>query len=280
MNTKQTILTHFNFKGGSSKTCLNLSFALQYCANYPDKRVLFIDADAQSNATRFILGSKYIRKNLYTIQDGILDNVPISELIVDSPLENYPNFDTIPSCLDMLTLNKKLSVRPFHETLLQKYLNREESKSALSKYDLIIFDLNPDFSETNTNVLLCCTDIIPLINYGCTLSLDGYISLINIYEGILEGANRTDNVLRKPVITKFVKKANTVINEWIDEAEENNIFGNTFKQTMRRSTHYENAVRLNIDIKTYIKTNKIRTDIEDEIDNLINEYIENNILEI
>ncbi|WP_338658869.1 ParA family protein [Paraclostridium sordellii] len=66
MAKNQTILTHMSFKGGSSKTCLNLNFVQQFCFNYPDKKVLFIDADPQSNASVFLLGEDVIQSDVYT----------------------------------------------------------------------------------------------------------------------------------------------------------------------------------------------------------------------
>lgn len=66
MAKNQTILTHMSFKGGSSKTCLNLNFTHQFCTNSPDKKVLFIYADSQSNASVFLLGEEVIQSDIYT----------------------------------------------------------------------------------------------------------------------------------------------------------------------------------------------------------------------
>lgn len=281
MDKKQTILTHMSFKGGSSKTCLNLTFTLQFCSNYPNKKVLFIDADPQANATTFLFGDEYIEQSLYTIQDGIVDNVPIEQLIAEAPLEQFKNLDIIPSCIDMITLELNLFPRMNKEKILHRYLNEKINKDFLSQYDLIIFDLNPAISILNTNVLVCCTDIVPLLNYGCYSTLTGYDLLVKTYTDIKKALEIPDkDDLRKPVITKFEKQSNRKINRWLARAEEKGIMGNTFKQTMRKSTHYENAVLFNKPIETYIDEENIRTDIRDEISNLINEYIEVGIINI
>ena len=281
MDKKQTILTHMSFKGGSSKTCLNLSLALQYCSNYPEKRVLFIDADPQSNATTFIFGEEQIEENLYTIQDGMINNVSIDKLIAKAPLDNFKNLDVIASCIDMITLELNLFPRMGKETILLRYFNEENNKKILSEYDLIIFDLNPAISILNTNVLLCCTDIIPILNYGCYSTVTGYKLLIKTYTDMKKALNITNkDDLRKPVITKFEKQSNKKIERWLELVESKGILGNTFKQTMRKSVHYENAVLFNRAIESYIDEENIRTDIRDEISNLINEYIKENIINI
>lgn len=69
MANNQTILSHMSFKGGSSKTCLNLNFIYQFCKNYPDKKVLFIYEDPQSNASVFLLREGVIEYNRYTLKD-------------------------------------------------------------------------------------------------------------------------------------------------------------------------------------------------------------------
>ncbi|MGL6106145.1 ParA family protein [Romboutsia sp.] len=272
MAKNQTILTHMSFKGGSSKTCLNLNFIQQFCFNYPDKKVLFIDADPQSNASVFLLGEEVIQSDIYTLKDGLENNIEINKLILKSPLDKYKNLDIIASNIDMVTLELILNTKPGKEYTLLNYLTDDKNIDTLSEYDLIVFDLNPAISVLNTNVFICCTDIIPIINYGCYSTLTGHDLLIKTYGDIKKALRIDKDDIRKPVISKFEKQENNKIKMWLECAENKNILGNTFKQTMRKSVHYENSILYNEPISEYIKERKIKTDIENEITDLINEY--------
>lgn len=282
MAKNQTILTHMSFKGGSSKTCLNLNFVQQFCFNYPDKKVLFIDADPQSNASVFLLGEDVIQSDVYTIKDGLEKNLSIDKLILKAPLDTYKNLDIIASSIDMVTLELILNTKTGKEYTLLNYLTQDENIDTLSEYDLIVFDLNPAISVLNTNVFICCTDIIPIINYGCYSTLTGYDLLIKTYGDIKKALRLDKDDIRKPVITKFEKQENNKIKMWLECAGEKGIIGNTFKQTMRKSVHYENSILYNEPISEYVKVKdrKIKTDIENEITDLINEYIKEDLIVI
>ncbi|MRZ28082.1 AAA family ATPase [Paeniclostridium sordellii] len=282
MAKNQTILTHMSFKGGSSKTCLNLNFVQQFCFNYPDKKVLFIDADPQSNASVFLLGEDVIQSDVYTIKDGLEKNLSIDKLILKAPLDTYKNLDIIASSIDMVTLELILNTKTGKEYTLLNYLTQDENIDTLSEYDLIVFDLNPAISVLNTNVFICCTDIIPIINYGCYSTLTGYDLLIKTYGDIKKALRLDKDDIRKPVITKFEKQENNKIKMWLECAGEKGIIGNTFKQTMRKSVHYENSILYNEPISEYVKVKdrKIKTDIGNEITDLINEYIKEDLIVI
>lgn len=282
MAKNQTILTHMSFKGGSSKTCLNLNFIQQFCFNYPDKKVLFIDADPQSNASVFLLGEDVIQSDVYTIKDGLEKNLSIDKLILKAPLDTYKNLDIIASSIDMVTLELILNTKTGKEYTLLNYLTQDENIETLSEYDIIVFDLNPAISVLNTNIFICCTDIIPIINYGCYSTLTGYDLLIKTYGDIKKALRLDKNDIRKPVITKFEKQENNKIKMWLECADEKGIIGNTFKQTMRKSVHYENSILYSEPISEYVKVKdrKIKTDIGDEMTNLINEYIKEDLIYI
>ncbi|GAA0715683.1 AAA family ATPase [Paraclostridium ghonii] len=282
MAKNQTILTHMSFKGGSSKTCLNLNFIYQFCTNYPNKKVLFIDADPQSNASVFLLGEEVIQSNIYTLKDGLDSNVEIDKLIMRSPLEKFKNLDIIASNIDMVTLELVLNTKAGKEYTLLNYLTEDKNINVFSEYDLVVFDLNPAISVLNTNVFICCTDIVPIINYGCYSTLTGYDLLLKTYGDIKKALRIDKDDIRKPVITKFEKQENNKIKMWIECATEKGILGNTFKQTMRKSVHYENSILYNESISEYVevKERKIKTDIGNEISELINEYIKEGLIVI
>lgn len=282
MAKNQTILTHMSFKGGSSKTCLNLNFIQQFCFDYPDKKVLFIDADPQSNASVFLLGEEVIQSDIYTLKDGLETNINLSKLIIKSPLEKFKNLDIIASNIDMVTLELILNTKPGKEYTLLNYLTDDKNINVLSEYDLIVFDLNPAISVLNTNVFICCSDIIPIINYGCYSTLTGYDLLVKTYSDIKKALRIDKDDIRKPVVTKFEKQENNKIRMWLECADKKGILKNTFKQTMRKSVHYENCILYSEPISEYVKVKerKIKTDIGNEMTELINEYIKEDLISI
>ena len=282
MAKNQTILTHMSFKGGSSKTCLNLNFIQQFCFDYPDKKVLFIDADPQSNASVFLLGEEVIQSDIYTLKDGLETNINLSKLIIKSPLDKFKNLDIIASNIDMVTLELILNTKPGKEYTLLNYLTDDKNINVLSEYDLIVFDLNPAISVLNTNVFICCSDIIPIINYGCYSTLTGYDLLVKTYSDIKKALRIDKDDIRKPVVTKFEKQENNKIRMWLECADKKGILKNTFKQTMRKSVHYENCILYSEPISEYVKVKerKIKTDIGNEMTELINEYIKEDLISI
>lgn len=280
MSKNQTILTHMSFKGGSSKTTLNLNFVMEFCKIYKDKKVLFIDSDPQSNSSIFLLGEEVINSDIYTLKDGLSENIPLEKLIMKSPLSNFKNLDLIPSNINMVTLELILNTKAGKEYTLLNYLTNDKNINTLSNYDLIVFDLNPAISVLNTNCMICCTDIIPIINYGCYSTITGYNLLKNTYQDIKKALRIEKDDLKKPIITKFEKKENNKIKMWLEYAENKNILKNTIKQTMRKSVHYENAVLYNEPISTYLENRNIKSDITDEIKLIIDEYIKENIINI
>ncbi len=282
MAKNQTILTHMSFKGGSSKTCLNLNFIQQFCFDYPDKKVLFIDADPQSNASVFLLGEEVIQSDIYTLKDGLETNINLSKLIIKSPLDKFKNLDIIASNIDMVTLELILNTKPGKEYTLLNYLTDDKNINVLSEYDLIVFDLNPAISVLNTNVFICCSDIIPIINYGCYSTLTGYDLLVKTYSDIKKALRIDKDDIRKPVVTKFEKQENNKIRMWLECADKKGILKNTFKQTMRKSVHYENSILYSEPISEYVKVKerKIKTDIGNEMTELINEYIKEDLISI
>lgn len=280
MSENQTILTHMSFKGGSSKTCLNLNFVQQFCFNYPDKKILFIDADPQSNASVFLLGEDIIQADVYTLKDGIEGNINLENLIIKSPLDNFTNLDIIPSNIGMVTLELILNTKPGKEYTLLNYFTDNNNLQKFEEYDLVVFDLNPAISVLNTNIFICCTDIIPILNYGCYSTITGYRLLEQTYSDIKRALRIDKDDIRKPIITKFEKQENKKIKMWLECAEEKGILGNTHQQTMRKSVHYENSILYNEPISEYVKVKdrKIKTDIGNEITDLINEYIKEGIM--
>ena len=271
-----TILTHMSFKGGAGKTTLNINFALEYCALNKDKKVLFIDADPQSNATNKLLKNKDLIK--YTLREALEKNVLLEDLIIKAPVEKFKNLDLVASDIRNVTLELFLNAQQAREFLLLNYLTEEKNINIMEKYDVIIFDLNPAISVLNTNVFICCDKIIPILNYNCTDTISGLFLLTETYSSIKKALRLNKDDIAKPIINKFKKGGLNLTKTWIKEAEENNILSNTFKQTIRESVNYVESIRDQDNISNYLSNKKSKTDIHNEFKDLIEEYKRENIL--
>ena len=266
------MLTHMSFKGGTGKTNLNLNLAMEYCSIYPDRRVLFIDADPQANASVFVLGEGVLRANINTLKAAIDSNETLDKLILRSPIDSLSNFDILPSNLKMINLEPILNSRPAKENIFLNYFSKNENFKILKQYDLIIVDLNPVFSTLNLNLMLCCNSVIPVINYGCYSSALNYDSLIETYTDMKKALRVQEDDIKKPVILKYRKQDNSKIKLWLDYSQENRLQDKCFNQKIKESVHYENSILFNKPINVYLREKRIKTDINSEISTLIKEY--------
>jgi chromosome partitioning protein len=149
----------YNFKGGTGKTslCFQVSSQLALLGF----NVLVVDADPQAHLTAS-LGINRSRSymTLFDVLDGKAD---AKDVVVNI----HPGLDCIPSHISLTRA----------EVLLSQMTKREERvKTALqpleSTYDFIIFDMNPNISLLNRNILVYSS----LINIICETqpySLDG-----------------------------------------------------------------------------------------------------------
>lgn len=164
------VITFFNNKGGVGKTTLAVNIA-SYLKIHLNKRVLFIDADPQSNSTQMMIPEEewitfYGEK---AIQTTILDFLrPIQE--GDSSLDfsgqpysktnNRFQVDLIPGHPKLFLIEDILSdswnkcssgdLGGFRRTNWVKSL----SKHFYSDYDYIIFDVGPSLGALNRSILL------------------------------------------------------------------------------------------------------------------------------
>ena len=90
------VISIANEKGGVAKTTTSLSLSGAFVEM--GYRVLAIDLDPQANLS-LSLGQESLKAN-HTIIDGLINNLPISELIKKTPIEN----------LDLLPSNSQLGL--------------------------------------------------------------------------------------------------------------------------------------------------------------------------
>lgn len=157
-----------NNKGGTGKTTIavNLGVALSDLG----KRVLLIDLDQQSNATRCLIDIGKIDHDR-TISEVILAKVRADAAIIRSPKNGI---DLIPATRDLEKTQREMNIEDigFKELPLKSAL-----KPIMSKYDYILIDCPPNF-EILTRAALVAANYTLIPMQPEILPLDGLEQVI------------------------------------------------------------------------------------------------------
>ena len=141
------IFSVINQKGGVAKTTTALNVAAAWAKN--DIKVLLIDLDPQSSATKAVFGDSEFEKTIY---DVLVNKTPPEEAIVTS--ETF-GFDVIPSEIMLSGLDIQIAAHFGRERLLKKKLDPIKRK-----YQAIIIDCPPSLGLITVNALMASRDII------------------------------------------------------------------------------------------------------------------------
>jgi len=120
-----------NQKGGVGKTtsAINLAASLAVL----EYKVLLIDADPQANATS---GVGFDVRNVKTsIYECVVDDVDPRSIILNT---NTPNFDLLPSHIDLVGAEIELLNLPNREKVLKQVIEKVQQD-----YDIIMVDCSP-----------------------------------------------------------------------------------------------------------------------------------------
>jgi chromosome partitioning protein len=151
-----TTICIYNSKGGTGKTTtsVHLAFGLMYAKN--DIRVLLLDLDGQ-NSLKTYFKLKMDKRDAF---DFLLEQAPLEDCIYPISINiNGKNcsVDIIPASTKMSGFDSKTSNITGRENLLKVRL---EEVDAYNKYDYIIFDCPPAFSQNTLNGLIASDFII------------------------------------------------------------------------------------------------------------------------
>lgn len=137
-----------NFKGGTGKTSISVSYA--YRLAEMGHRVLLLDLDSQAHATQCLGydGESYE----HTLFDVLVSKKPLQSVIHNTPLTQL---DFVPANLQMSTVELSLMPLASRESRLHRAIT-----GLKNKYDYIIMDAPPSFGLLNLNALLAATDLI------------------------------------------------------------------------------------------------------------------------
>lgn len=183
-----------NWKGGVGKTTISTNVAYLMATKY-NKKVLFIDADKQGNASsRF--EAKADHANL---TDILTKGIPAEQAVQRT---KYENIDIIAS--DATLLNANLAVLKESEKRQDNILI-DALKPLQDNYDVCIIDNPPDSNITVLNVLETVNDLF-VVTTPDNDSFDGIYELQKELASVNKDLNLNISI-SAVIINKFVKNA-------------------------------------------------------------------------
>tara|TARA_B100000609_G_C17164079_1_gene407877 strand:+ start:241 stop:1005 length:765 start_codon:yes stop_codon:yes gene_type:complete len=192
------ILSIVNQKGGVGKTttCINLSAALAKAR----RRVLLIDLDPQSNATKGC--GTNLREGSLTVNDLLLNRCNFEDVV--HHLDDF-NFDILPSTPQLTEAEVLLLSSNDKEFTLRNVV-----LDIASKYDYLIIDCPPSLNILTVNALTGSSGII--IPVQCEFfALQGLSELVSTIDMIKKSSN--DRIKIKGIIRTMFDARNNLSND-------------------------------------------------------------------
>lgn len=137
-----------NFKGGTGKTSLSVSYA--YRLAEMGHQVLLIDLDSQGHASKCV--GVEGEACPHTLYDVLVKKVPLQQVRVETGIGEL---DLIPSNLRMATID--LNLMPLSS---REYRLRRALESVAGEYEYVIMDAPPAFGLLNLNAIMAADDLI------------------------------------------------------------------------------------------------------------------------
>ena len=199
------ILSIVNQKGGVGKTTTSINLAA--CLHKMKRKVLLIDLDPQSNATR---GSGVDSATLKSsVNDVLLGRSSIDEAIVSSV---YDGYDLLPATPALTESEVSLVSKNNREFILKNTL-----EDISSNYDYILMDCPPSLNILTVNSLVSATGV--LIPVQCEFyALQGLSELVNTINQIQSSSN--ENLKIEGILRTMFDSRNNLSNDVSDQLTE------------------------------------------------------------
>src|SRR5665648_627005 len=174
-----------NQKGGVGKTTTAINLAASLAVL--EHRVLLIDADPQANATS---GVGFDVRNVKTsIYECVVDDVDPRTIILNT---NTPNFDLLPSHIDLVGAEIEMLNLPNRERVLKQVIDKVSKD-----YDFIIIDCSPSLGLITINALTASDSVIVPVQceYFALEGLGKLLNTIKIVQSRLNTALDIEGIL-------------------------------------------------------------------------------------
>ncbi|MEI6678811.1 MAG: AAA family ATPase [Mariniphaga sp.] len=198
------IIAIANQKGGVGKTTTAINLAASLAVL--EHRVLLIDADPQANATS---GVGFDVRNVKTsIYECVVDDVDPRSIILNT---NTPNFDLLPSHIDLVGAEIEMLNLPNRERVLKQVIDK-----VVNDYDFILIDCSPSLGLITVNALTAADSV--LIPVQCEyFALEGLGKLLNTIK-IIQSRLNPELQIEGFLLTMFDARLN-LSNQVYDEVK-------------------------------------------------------------
>lgn len=267
------IVTFYNKKGGVGKTHLNYLTALDLVQN-EGKKVLYIDADSQSNSTVFINGRE-CKNN--TIVDALVNDLDAEDVIIENPMEDYIGLDLIPSNAKMSKMAELISTMTAKEKVAIRWFKK--NLNTLKEYDYIFIDLAPTDDIVVRNFLFLADSIIPVLKWEDISSLKGCMDFLKAYEKDREALELQGKVNVRAVMNCYSSQETSASKNFkILLSSYDKIKSLLIDTKINNSIAIKNAVMYRMSLQDYVNDARGNMRSNTQLRNLTKELIEGGIL--
>lgn len=266
------IVSFFNVKGGVGKTTLTILTAIKLSKE--NKKILIIDADTQANLTQFMYKIVHNKKTMF---EALTDNTVAEEIIVKSPMEDYPNMDLIPSDLSLSVLSEFLTTKTNREKAVWRWF--KSNIESLKNYDYIFIDLSPSYDLIARNFMLISDSIITPLEYQDIASIRGCELFYQKFNQDLEEMEMKNEAKRAVVINSYTNRklsSGDTFNSYLSTFDDIN--RDLLENKISDTTIVKNAILNKMDIEDYLRKTKKAHKIREEFNGFIEELFERNVL--
>ena len=199
------ILSIVNQKGGVGKTTTSIN--LSACLHKMKRKVLLVDLDPQSNATRGSGIDSALLKS--SVNDVLLNRASIKETII---LSEFDGYDLLPATPALTESEVSLVSENDREFVLKNIL-----KAISSDYDYILMDCPPSLNILTVNSLVSATGV--LIPVQCEFyALQGLSELVNTVNQIQNSSN--ENLKIEGILRTMFDSRNNLSNDVSEQLAE------------------------------------------------------------
>jgi chromosome partitioning protein len=237
------IVSIINQKGGVAKTTTSINVAAAWAKL--GKKVLLIDLDPQSSATKAIFGETEFDNTIY---DVLINRLAPEEAVARS--ESF-GIDVIPSEILLSGVDIQIAANFGREKILRQKLDNIKKS-----YDYILIDCPPSLGLLTINALMASKDIIIPI---CPeyFSIKGIELILDTLKNIRIGLDHRIDV-RGIVITRY--KDRKITNKIIDEIKIKHGL-KIFNDFIPDNIAVEEAHHSHVPVGTYAPSSKASKDL-------------------
>ncbi len=191
-----SIVSFINQKGGVAKTTTAINVAAQWAKE--GKKILLVDLDPQSSATRAIFGDEEFENTIY---DVLTSEIEAQEAVVHS--DSF-GIDVIPAEIMLSGIEIIMASKFGRESILKRCL-----AEVREQYDIIVIDCSPSLGLLTVNALIASKDIvIPICpEYFSLKGIDLILeTLKNIHNGLGHKIDVRGIIISKYRNRKIVEK--------------------------------------------------------------------------